>query len=101
MSPRQARALHNARRREADRYAAKARRARKNANPRYAATTVAAAPEPLNRLTASQAAAQLRELQTPEVHLHAEARPDLLNRPQPDSARWTKPLTDPKPQDTA
>ncbi|WP_245237465.1 hypothetical protein RFN58_00205 [Streptomyces iakyrus] len=100
MSPRQARALRNARRREADRYAAKARRARKNASPRYAATSVAAAPEPLNRLTASQAAAQLRELQTPEGHLQAEARPDLLNRPQPDSARWTKPRPHSKPQDT-
>ncbi|MGW3938398.1 Mu transposase C-terminal domain-containing protein [Streptomyces phaeochromogenes] len=100
MSPRQARALRNARQREADRYAAKAHRARKNANPRYAATSVAAAPELLNRLTGSQAAAQLRELQTPEGDLQAEARPDLLNRPKPDSTRWTKPLPDPKPQDT-
>lgn len=100
MSPRQARALRNARQREADRYAAKARRARKNAKPRYAATSVAATPEPLNRLTASQAAAQLRQLQTPEADLHTEARPDLLNRPQPSSTRWTKPLSGPKPQDT-
>ncbi|GAX57909.1 MULTISPECIES: Mu transposase C-terminal domain-containing protein [Streptomyces] len=100
MSPRQARALRNARRREADRYAAKARRARKNAKPRYAATSVAATPEPLNRLTASQAAAQLRQLQTPEADLHTEARPDLLNRPTPSSTRWTKPLSGPKPQDT-
>ncbi|MFD4612728.1 Mu transposase C-terminal domain-containing protein [Streptomyces sp. NPDC058440] len=100
MSPRQARSLRNARRREADRYAAKARRARKNAKPRYAATSVAATPEPLNRPTASQAAAQLRQLQTPEADLHTEARPDLLNRPTPSSTRWTKPLSGPKPQDT-
>ncbi|MEU5314791.1 recombinase [Streptomyces sp. NPDC021562] len=100
LSPQQARELRNARRREADHYAAKARRARKNSKPRFIPTTVAQPPQPRNRLTASQAAAQLRELHTYSHDQHSEARPDLLNQPQPSSSRWTQPLPDPKPQDT-
>jgi putative transposase len=99
MSPAQARELRNARRREADRYAVKARRARKDAKPRYAATTTAAPPTPLERLTAGQATARLRQLHTPAADLHAEARPDLLNRPRPASTCWTPPLPSPNSPD--
>ncbi|WP_055631260.1 Mu transposase C-terminal domain-containing protein, partial [Streptomyces hirsutus] len=89
MSPRESRRLHTARRREADRYAAKASRARENASIRYAATSTAAPPQRLNRLSATQAAAELRELQTRETDLSSETRPDLLHRPKPSSSRWT------------
>ncbi|MGW4937053.1 Mu transposase C-terminal domain-containing protein [Streptomyces sp. NPDC004166] len=100
MSPSQARRLDNARRREADHYAAKARKARKNARTRYAATTTPAPPQRLDRLTASQAARQLREMDLRERDAGEEARPDLLPRPRPASTRWTPPLPRPNNQDT-
>ncbi|MFF3403547.1 Mu transposase C-terminal domain-containing protein [Streptomyces sp. NPDC002659] len=94
MTPQQARQLRQAWQREADHFAAKRDKARKNARARYAATSTPAPPRHLNRLTAEEAAAQLRDLQAGD--LAAEARPDLLPRPQPSSGRWTKPLTQPK-----
>ncbi|MFB7738464.1 Mu transposase C-terminal domain-containing protein [Streptomyces sp. NPDC056112] len=99
MSDRQSQRLEEARRRQADHYAAKARRARKNASARYAATSTVAPPQRLNHLPASRAAADLRELQTRERDVTSEARPDLLHRPQPSSTRWTPPLPTPKTQD--
>ncbi|MGW7529818.1 Mu transposase C-terminal domain-containing protein [Streptomyces sp. NPDC054783] len=99
MSPREARRLERGWQREADHYAAKAARARKNAKPRYAAASSASMPQRLNRLTAGQAAAQLRDLTTREHDTTAEARPDLLNRPRPASTRWTKPLPAPQTQE--
>ncbi|MFE1797670.1 Mu transposase C-terminal domain-containing protein [Streptomyces sp. NPDC059517] len=95
MTPDEGRRLHRARRREADHYAAKARRARKNTVTRHAATTTPAPPQPLHRLTATQAAAELRELTTRTPDAPSEARPDLLHRPAPTSPRWTPPLPAP------
>ncbi|WP_246460628.1 hypothetical protein [Streptomyces himalayensis] len=100
MSPRQSRSLDQARRREADHYAAKARRARKNASARYAATSIPAPLQRLNRLTASQAAAELRESEMRERDVSTEARPDILHRPRPSSNRWTPPLPTPENKDT-
>ncbi|MGW2786655.1 Mu transposase C-terminal domain-containing protein [Streptomyces populi] len=99
MSPEQARRLRKAQQREANHYAKKASDARKNTKARYAATSTPAPLEPLNRLTASQAAARLRELQTREKDAHTEARPDLLPRPKPASVRWTPPLPTPRPHE--
>ncbi|MFB6931415.1 hypothetical protein [Streptomyces chartreusis] len=48
----------------------------------------------LNRLTAGQADAQLRELER-DRDISDEARPDLLRRPTPASTRWIRPLTNP------
>ncbi|MGW7719192.1 Mu transposase C-terminal domain-containing protein [Streptomyces chartreusis] len=99
MSDQQARRVEEARRREADHYASKARRARKNASARYAATSTATPLQRLNRLTASQADAQLRELRQRDRDISDEARPDLLHRPAPTSTRWTEPLTAPPTKD--
>ncbi|MGY4907214.1 hypothetical protein ACWD67_34965, partial [Streptomyces sp. 900116325] len=96
MTPQQARTLRRAWQREADHFAAKRNKARKNARARYAATSAPVPPTLLNRLTAQEAAAQLRDLQAGD--LAAEARPDLLPRPKPTSERWTAPKADsPKP----
>ncbi|MFF1932887.1 Mu transposase C-terminal domain-containing protein [Streptomyces sp. NPDC058228] len=98
MTPQQARELRRAWQREADHFASKRNKARKNARARYAATSTPAPPPLLNRLTAQEAAAQLRDLQA--GNLAAEARPDLLPRPKPASDRWTAPKADtdtPKP----
>ncbi|MFI1035233.1 Mu transposase C-terminal domain-containing protein [Streptomyces sp. NPDC020951] len=100
MSQRQARLLEQARARQADHYAAKARKARRNASARYAATSQPGPLQRLNRLTASQATAQLRELQTPDPDPGHQTRPDLLHRPRPTSGRWTAPLPAPTAQDT-
>ncbi|MEU7340228.1 DDE-type integrase/transposase/recombinase [Streptomyces sp. NPDC007074] len=99
MSPQQARQLQRAQLREADHYASKAAKARKNAVARYAATSTATQPEPLHRLTGSQAATQLRVLGTHEHNTNTEACPDLLSRPRPTSARWTPPLPAPEPHE--
>ncbi|MFI9833759.1 transposase family protein [Streptomyces sp. NPDC051913] len=96
LSPREAKRLQGAREREADRYAAKARRARKSATARYAATSTPGPPQRLNRISASQAAAELRELRTPEQEDTGDTRPDLLHRPKPSATGWTQPLPDTK-----
>ncbi|MFI6340510.1 Mu transposase C-terminal domain-containing protein [Streptomyces sp. NPDC050535] len=97
MTPQEARQLEKAQRREADHYAAKATKARKSANTRYAATSTPGPPQRLNRPTAGQAAAELRRLETRDRDASTEARPDLLHRPQPTSTRWTQPLDTPQP----
>ncbi|MFD3840261.1 recombinase [Streptomyces sp. NPDC058642] len=100
MSPRESQRLERARDREADLYAAKARRARRNATARYAATSTAAPPQRLNRLSASQAATELRELHTRERDVTSETRPDLLHRPKPSATGWTQPLPETTAKDT-
>jgi len=94
MTPQQARELRRAWQREADHYAAKRDKARKNSRARYAATTTPTPPQELNTLTAEQAEQQLRDLRATDL---TETRPDLLRRPEPDGTKWTKPLTAPKP----
>ncbi|MGW7521143.1 Mu transposase C-terminal domain-containing protein [Streptomyces sp. NPDC054796] len=96
MNPQEEADYTRAKRREADHYAAKAQQARKNAKTRHAATSTPAPLQPLNRLSASQAADQLRQPRREDHDTHPEARPDLLHRPAPASTRWTKPEPAPK-----
>ncbi|BDM70257.1 hypothetical protein HEK616_37440 [Streptomyces nigrescens] len=91
MTKEEARALERSRRREADHYATKLQRARRNAVVRYAATSTPTPPQRLNRLNASQAAAEIRTHKTRQRDISTEARPELLNRPKPSAAHWTTP----------
>ncbi|MGW9067998.1 Mu transposase C-terminal domain-containing protein [Streptomyces yangpuensis] len=102
MTDTEARALETSRRREADHYATKLTRARRNARTRYAATSTPAEPQRLNRLSAPQAAGEIRTHETRRPDAAFEARPDLLPRPRPTASHWTKPLPDnlPAPETT-
>ncbi|MFE5973709.1 Mu transposase C-terminal domain-containing protein [Streptomyces sp. NPDC056460] len=102
MTDTEARNLDTSRRREANHYATKLTHARRNTRTRYAATSTPTTPQRLNRLSAPQAASEIRTHETRQPDTTTEARPDLLPRPRPTAGHWTTPLPDtpPTPEDT-
>ncbi|SDS49674.1 putative transposase [Streptomyces sp. TLI_053] len=88
-TPKEVRALLNARSREADRLRSRLRDAEKSRNERFAALTQPAPPRHLLTITHQEATRELRELNAHDTA--GEALPDYIPLPQP-SAHWTTPL---------
>ncbi|MFJ4188958.1 Mu transposase C-terminal domain-containing protein [Kitasatospora sp. NPDC089509] len=91
-TPKEVRALLNARSREAARLRSRLDKAEKSRRERFAALTQPAPPKQLLTITREEAARQLRELNGRDTA--DEALPDYIPLPEP-SAHWTTPIGPP------